>query len=66
VVSKYKTKNGCSHLIGNVSEMLIEKGKSKGGSWMNSINESAPDRTQEFIEANPFTGFRIFLVIYNN
>ncbi len=66
VASKYITSNGCSHFIGNVSEMLNEKGESKGGSWMHTINESSPDRTQKYFEANPFTGFRVFLVIYNN
>ncbi|MBI4647190.1 MAG: SUMF1/EgtB/PvdO family nonheme iron enzyme [Bacteroidia bacterium] len=65
VISKYKTMNGCSHIIGNVSEMLITKGKSKGGSWLHSINDSAPDKSQDYSEPNPFTGFRVFLVVYS-
>lgn len=55
---------GMYNMAGNVSEMLAEKGKAKGGSWISSqfqIQINAP--TQVYYRANPTLGFRVFMEV---
>ncbi|MFT5819410.1 MAG: sulfatase activating formylglycine-generating enzyme [Crocinitomix sp.] len=49
---------GQYNLIGNVAEMVAEKGKSKGGSWIHSEEESSASNSIEYTKPNVWLGFR--------
>jgi len=52
---------GLFDMIGNVSEMVSEKGKAKGGNWNSFISECYIDQIQEYKDCNPEIGFRVFM-----
>jgi len=49
--------------LGNVSEMLNEKGKAMGGSWYNTYEESTFDKQQTYTTSDPGIGFRIVMEV---
>ncbi|MDG1913995.1 MAG: SUMF1/EgtB/PvdO family nonheme iron enzyme [Crocinitomix sp.] len=49
---------GIYNLLGNVSEMVAEKGKSKGGSWFHKVEECTVDSVIEYSVASSWLGFR--------
>lgn len=49
---------GLSGIIGNVSEMVLEEGVSKGGSWRDSIPDIEITKNFTFDKSNEYTGFR--------
>ncbi len=52
---------GFYNMSGNVAEMVVEKGRTKGGSWNNTayyVKIDAEDPYEGFKEASPFIGFR--------
>lgn len=60
----YPNKYGLYNCAGNVSEMLAEKGKAKGGNWTSSqyqIQINSPIET--YNAANPTLGFRVFMEV---
>jgi sulfatase modifying factor 1 len=61
--SYYPNKFGLYNMSGNVSEMLLEKGKSKGGSWDSHMFDIEVKSQQQYETANPTTGFRVFMEV---
>ena len=57
--------NGIYNMSGNVAEMLLEKGATKGGSWGSSGYYVRIDAEDEFqgMESSPYVGFRIFMEV---
>lgn len=56
---KFSENNYSLHgTIGNVAELVSEKGISKGGSWKHSINEIRIENDNIFEKSNCWTGFR--------
>ena len=66
VQSFMQTENGLYNLSGNVSEMLIEKGKTKGGNWGSFGYHLRIDAEDEFggsFEPSAKIGFRYFMEV---
>lgn len=53
---------GLRHAMGNVSEMLEEKGKAIGGNWFSTSSEIYVDRIITFSEPSLLVGFRPVIV----
>lgn len=51
------------NLIGNVAEMVLEKGLAKGGSFDHTLQESLPPATQHWSEPERWLGFRCVAVL---
>lgn len=49
---------GIYNTIGNVAEMLQEKGVCKGGSWRHTLPESLPGKTISYSKPEAWLGFR--------
>ena len=49
--------------VGNVAEMIQEKGKAKGGSWFHPPLECTINETQNYKEPQPYIGFRVFMEV---
>ncbi len=49
---------GIADIIGNVSEMVLEEGVAKGGSWRDSIQYIEISKNFIFDKPNEYTGFR--------
>lgn len=67
VQSYFPNRYGIYNMAGNVSEMLAEKGRTKGGNW-NSLGYylriDAPDEFGgQMVEPSPYVGFRVFAEI---
>jgi formylglycine-generating enzyme required for sulfatase activity len=54
---------GLFNTIGNVAEMIQEKGKAKGGSWFHSAGVSTIQNVQTYSEPQPYIGFRVFMEV---
>lgn len=54
---------GLFNTMGNVSEMIDEKGKAKGGSWNSEFKDARFSKTQTYTEPSPTVGFRIVMEI---
>lgn len=54
---------GLFNTIGNVAEMIQEKGKAKGGSWFHSAATSTIQNVQTYSEPQPYIGFRVFMEV---
>ncbi|MFY7734420.1 MAG: formylglycine-generating enzyme family protein [Bacteroidia bacterium] len=54
---------GLYNLSGNVAEMLIEKGKIKGGSWISTGKQLWIDNFDFFVGESPFVGFRPIIIV---
>ena len=50
-------------MLGNVSEMVAEKGITKGGGWKNNLEECRVGKDQVCTKPNSWTGFRCICVI---
>jgi formylglycine-generating enzyme required for sulfatase activity len=58
VSSYYKNWFGIYNMLGNVSEMVIEEGISKGGSWRNRIEGCRVGKDLEYNKPTAWLGFR--------
>lgn len=56
--SYLKNDFGLYNMIGNVGEMVAEKGIAKGGSWKHSLSESKISNDLTYEKANRWLGFR--------
>lgn len=54
---------GLYDVVGNVSEMTIEKGKACGGSWNHTPAESTMRSINTYTKPNAATGFRVFMEV---
>jgi hypothetical protein len=54
---------GLSDVVGNVAEMIDEKGKACGGSWNDSPRESTIRSVKSYVKANDTVGFRLFMEV---
>lgn len=54
---------GLYNMSGNVAEMVMEEGKTKGGSWNSTENLVKIDTFEKYTEPSVFVGFRPVLVI---
>jgi hypothetical protein len=57
---KHATANklGAASMIGNVAEMISEKGFSKGGSWAHDLESSQIKKRQYYKKPSAWLGFR--------
>jgi formylglycine-generating enzyme required for sulfatase activity len=54
------------NMSGNVSEMILEKGRTKGGSWLDKAEAMKLDndgRFANYTESASFIGFRYFMIV---
>ena len=63
IKSYEKSLYGLYNMLGNVAEMVQEKGICKGGSWRNKLEECRVGKDQIFTKPNSWTGFRCVCVI---
>ena len=54
---------GLYDIVGNVAEMIDEKGKACGGSWNHPPEESTIRSINEYNRPNPAIGFRVFMEV---
>ena len=54
---------GLSDVVGNVAEMVDEKGKACGGSWNDLPGESTIRSVKSYTKANDTVGFRLFMEV---
>jgi len=54
---------GLSDVVGNVAEMIDEKGKACGGSWNQAPEESTIHSVQTYSNPESFIGFRVFMEV---
>jgi len=62
----WPNKFGLYNMSGNVAEMTIEQGLTKGGSWNSYGGEVTIQTKKIFREASPEVGFRVFMKIIGN
>jgi hypothetical protein len=53
-----QTSKGLTHIIGNVSEMVISENKSMGGNWTMDLEDISKYQGEKFEQANYYTGLR--------
>jgi formylglycine-generating enzyme required for sulfatase activity len=58
IKSFHKNGLGIYNLIGNISEMTTEKGKSKGGNYTSVTDSCAVEMVQYYEKPEPWLGFR--------
>jgi len=63
VGSYFANEMGLYDVVGNVAEMIDEKGKACGGSWNHVPEESTIKSINLYDKPNSWTGFRIFMEI---
>lgn len=63
VYSYYKNQFGLYNMIGNVSEMIFDKGISKGGSWSHKLEECFVDKDLTYNKPESWLGFRCVCVV---
>jgi formylglycine-generating enzyme required for sulfatase activity len=63
VKSYEKNHLGFYNMLGNVAEMVHEKGIAKGGGWRNRLEECRVGKDHEFTKPNSWTGFRCVCII---
>ena len=54
---------GLYNMIGNVAEMVAEKGISKGGSWNTKGNDASILKSETYSGPNAYTGFRVVMIL---
>ncbi|QNL21474.1 SUMF1/EgtB/PvdO family nonheme iron enzyme [Hyphobacterium sp. CCMP332] len=54
---------GLYDVIGNIAEMIDEKGKAMGGSWDHPPHESTVRSVMQYEASDPRVGFRIFMEV---
>jgi formylglycine-generating enzyme required for sulfatase activity len=57
-----KNRLGLYNMLGNVAEMVAEKGICKGGSWKNDIEECRVGKSQEYTKPYAWLGFRCICI----
>jgi hypothetical protein len=62
------TKNhfGLYNMIGNVSEMVTEKGTSKGGGWRHLLEECRVGKDITYEKPTSWLGFRCICIVKRN
>lgn len=63
VHSYYKNNLGLYNMLGNVAELVEEKGISKGGGWKTLVENCRVGKDTEFSKPNAWTGFRCVCVV---
>ena len=66
VHSYWKNHMGLYNLLGNVAEMVEEKGICKGGSWRNRLEQCRVGKDQQYTKAESWVGFRCVCVVKKN
>jgi len=61
--SYFPNKLGLFNIVGNVAEMISEKGIAKGGSWYNFPEDAVVQKIQKYDSADPGIGVRVFMEI---
>ncbi|TAJ11764.1 hypothetical protein DMA11_15670 [Marinilabiliaceae bacterium JC017] len=59
-------KCGLKNMIGNVSEMTIEKGKCKGGNYLLMVSDCKPETNHKYTKPEPWLGFRCICEFQDN
>ena len=65
VFSYSKNFIGLYNMLGNVAEMVQEKGICKGGGWRNRLEECRVGKDQEYTKPTAWLGFRCVCVVKN-
>ncbi len=60
-----KSLYGLYNMLGNVSEMVAEKGISKGGGWRNNLEECRVGKDAGYTKPTAWLGFRCVCVVKN-
>ncbi len=55
--------NDLTHICGNLSEMVLEKGIAKGGSWIHPFEECKISSTHTYDKPYSWVGFRPILIV---
>ncbi|MES2761975.1 MAG: SUMF1/EgtB/PvdO family nonheme iron enzyme [Bacteroidota bacterium] len=63
VYSYWKNLFGLYNMLGNVAEMVNEKGISKGGGWRNRLEECRVGKDMEYTKPTAWLGFRSVCVV---
>lgn len=63
VYSYWPNKLGIYNMLGNVNELIAEKGISKGGGWKTHSEDLSIWKDEEFSKPNAWTGFRCVCVM---
>lgn len=66
VNSYWKNRFGVYNMIGNVAEMVQEKGISKGGSWRHKLEQCRPGKDLMYNAPKAWIGFRCVCVMQNS
>lgn len=61
--SYFPNKLGIYNIVGNVAEMISDKGIAKGGSWYNFPDDAIVQKEQKYNTADPGVGVRIFMEV---
>lgn len=62
VESYWPNKVGIYNILGNVAEMIAEKGIAKGGSWKHNVGDISVDKRFEYHKPENWLGFRCVCV----
>ena len=54
---------GLYDVVGNVAEMVADKGKACGGSWDDAPSESTIHSVKSYTQPNATIGFRVFMEV---
>ena len=65
VNSYSKSLFGLYNMLGNVAEMINEKGVNKGGGWRNNLEQCRVGKDAEYTKPNAWLGFRCVCIVKN-
>lgn len=66
IISYSKNWFGLYNMLGNVAEMVMEKGICKGGGWISTIEECRVGKDQEYTKPTAWLGFRCVCIVKKN